>query len=181
MNTRLTFLLTLVMAGCGLAPYKVEVNDPRLKPMWHAAKEFDREAYGFSPLPSNGQVRLESRSRGTYDAIIHIYAKTSRTIAFRKIANGYRWIHEQEVFQGPKQYTSVDGTLDEQIVLTFEVERVAGPTTNELAISYWGEDHRLASRHDLKLEDVSPILREWAMLSNKNQDGAGDKIAIPSE
>ena len=149
-----------VLAGCGFVPQKVEVGDPLLKPMWQAAETFDREAYGFSSLPTTGDIRLEEHSRSAYDTMIHIYAKTSRTIAFRRTPAGYRWIHEQESFQGPRQYTSVDGTFNEQIVLTFEVEPVAGPSTNQLSVSYWGEDPRLADRRDLKLEDVDHILHE---------------------
>jgi len=154
-------LLILALTGCGLVPEKVEVNDPRLKTVWQAARAFDRAAYGFSPLPTVGDIRLESRPRVGYDAMLHIYTKTSRTIAFRKTPTGYRWIGEQESFEGPKQYTTVDGTFNEQIVLTFEVEPVSGSLTNQLAISYWGEDTRLAGRSELHLDDVQPILKEW--------------------
>jgi hypothetical protein len=158
---RLLIFTVLAIAGCGVAPERVQVDDPRLKPMWKAARSFDRLAHGFSPLPTIGDIRLESRSRANYDAMIHVYAKTSRTIAFRRTSSGYRWIHEQESFRGPKQYTSVDRTFHEQIVLTFDAERVAGTPTNQLSVSYWGEDPRLADRSDLKLDDVRSILKEW--------------------
>jgi len=161
MKTILTLFLCSLVAGCGLGPSKVAVSDPSLKPLWQAAKSFDRETYGFSPLPSNGLVRIEWRSGGAYDAMIHIYSKTQRTIAFRKTADGYRWIHEQESFQGPKEYTTVDGTFNEQIVLNYESERVAGTDANKLKIFYLGEDPRLGTRRDLTLPDVTPILREW--------------------
>ena len=161
MKTILTLFLCSLVAGCGLGPSKVAVNDPSLKPLWQAAKSFDREAYGFSPLPSNGLVSIEWRSGGAYDAMIHIYATTQRTIAFRKTSAGYCWIHEQESFQGPKEYTTVDGTFKEHIVLNYETECVAGTDTNKLSIYYFGEDPRLEPRRDLTLPDVTPILREW--------------------
>jgi len=154
-------LLSLALVGCGFVPETVQVSDVRLKPMWEAARSFDRSAYGFSPLPEAGDIRLESRPRAGYDAMLHIYTKTSRTIAFRKTTTGYRWIGEQESFEGPKQYTTVDGTFHEQIVLTFDLESVSGSPTNQLAVSYWGEDSRLGGRRDLRLGDVQPILEEW--------------------
>ncbi len=157
----LAIILSLALAGCGFVPEKVKVSDSRIRPMWEAARSFNRLAYGFSPLPNAGNIRLESRPRAGYDAMLHIYTKTSRTIAFRKTTQGYRWIGEQESFEGPKQYTSVDGKFHEQIVLTFDLEPVSGSPTNELDVDYWGEDSRLAGRRDLRLDDVKPILKEW--------------------
>jgi len=93
--------------------------------------------------------------------MLHIYSKTSRTIAFRKTTNGYRWIGDQEIFQGPKEYRSVNGTFHEQLCLTYDVESVSGYPLNRLDIEYSGEDSRLANRHSLALADVKPILREW--------------------
>jgi len=93
--------------------------------------------------------------------MLHISSKTSRTIAFRKTSNGYRWIGDQEIFQGPKEYRTVDGTLHEQLTLTYEVESVSGFPTSRLNITYHGEDPRLAGRSSLSLADVKPILREW--------------------
>ncbi len=163
--------LTLLTAGCDLIPRKVEMSDPELQPMLKAAASFDRAAFGFSPIPKKADVRLELRTGlwlerwlvGSlpYDAMLHIYAKTSRTIAFRKTDEGYRWIGEQEVFQGPQQFTNVDGTFYERVFLSYEVEEVAGYLTNVLRVSYFGEDPRLAHRHNLTLDDVNPILKEW--------------------
>lgn len=158
---RAAIFLSLALVGCDFLPEKVQVGDARLRPMWEAARSFDRLAYGFSPLPDAGDIRLETRPRAGYDAMLHIYTKTSRTIAFRKTQTGYRWIGEQESFEGPKQYTTVDGTFYEQIVLTFDLELLSGSPTNQLAISYWGEDSRLAGLRDLQLGDVQPILKEW--------------------
>lgn len=92
--------------------------------------------------------------------MLHIYSKTSRTIAFRKDGNNYRWIGEQETFQGPKQYTSVDGTFYETICLNYDIEPVSGFPINQLGISYFGEDPRL-KKSTLTLEEIKPILKEW--------------------
>ena len=98
------------------------MDDPRIQPLLKAAASFNRLPYGFTPLPKAARVRWEWSSGGRYDAMLHIYSKTSRTIAFRKINGGYRWIGEQETFQGPKQYTTVDGTFNECVMLTYEIE-----------------------------------------------------------
>jgi len=72
--------------------------------------------------------------------MLHITTKTYRTIAFRRTSAGYEWIGEQEVFQGPKRYKTVDGTFNEAI---------------------YGEDPRLANMNHLTLRTVQPILSEW--------------------
>lgn len=46
------------------------------------------------------------------------FTRRLRTIAFRKTSNGYRWISDQETFQGPKEYKTVDGTVREQLTFT---------------------------------------------------------------
>lgn len=151
----------LLSVSCGFWPEKVDMSDPKLQPMLKAAAVFDRITFGFSPIPSKADVRLELRSGREYDAMLHIYSKTSRTIAFRKTEEGYRWIGEQESFQGPKQYTTVDGTFYESITLTYDIEKVSGYPTNKLNVSYWGEDPRLVDRRELTLKEVQPILKDW--------------------
>ena len=93
--------------------------------------------------------------------MLHLAGKTSRTIAFRKNAADYSWIGEQENFEGPKMYKSVDGTFHEEVTLTFEREHVSGVPLNKLSVSYMGEDPRLAGRVNLSLSDARPILKEW--------------------
>ena len=150
-----------LVGGCGIFPEKVSVDDPLVQPLFKAAATFDRASYGFSPLPTNGKVYLEKSSRSNYDAMLHLYGKTSRTIAFRKNASGYVWIGEQESFTGPKMYKTVDGTFHEQVVLNFETEHVSGFPLNRLSVSYDGEDPRLSHRQDLSISDVKPVLKGW--------------------
>jgi hypothetical protein len=155
-------LVAFLLAGCGFVPKTVSVNDHRIEPLWNAARSFDRAKYGFSPLPQSGTVGWEYRPRANYDAMLHIYRKTSRTIAFRKTSSGFRWIGEQEIFQGPKTFKTPDGDEKEQIVLDYNVEAVSGTPLNRLVIQYDGEDRRLSRGYDsLTLNDVAPILKEW--------------------
>lgn len=158
-------LIALFVAGCGLVPEKVEMSDPRVQSLLETAASFNRTSYGFSPIPNEARdVRLElrPRPRAHYDAMLHIDARTSRTIAFRKTESGYKWIGEQESFQGPKRYTTVDGTFYEAVTLNYDLEKISGFPTNALAVIYSGEDPRLANRFGrLVLNDVEPILREW--------------------
>jgi len=162
-RTAIAALALALLCSCGLLPEKMKVDDPRLKELLTAAQQFDRLKYGFTPIPTNGEVRLESHARrgGTYDRMLHFYGRTSRTIAFRKTTDGYRWIHEQEIFQGPKKYESVDGIFNESICLTYETSRVAHYRTNQLNISYSGDDKRLAWPKEPTLDEIRPILREW--------------------
>jgi hypothetical protein len=81
--------------------------------------------------------------------MLHISGKTSRTMAFRKSLDGYNWIGEQEIFKGPNEYKTVDGTFKEQVCLTYEIEKISGFPQNRLNITYAGEDPRLAGRQNL--------------------------------
>lgn len=161
----LLVLTTVALSGCGFVPEKVSLTDPRLAPMLRAIAAVDRVPFGFTPIPTNAEVRLESRPRAGYDAMLHIYAGTSRTIAFRKDKDGYRWIGEQEIHRGPKTYTTPDGTFNEEIVISYERERIdpgaTGVPLRQVHVSYHGEDTRLVHRYDLTLDEVRPILTEW--------------------
>jgi len=122
----------------------VLINDESLKPLLQAAASFDRVRYGFTSIPNDpttSAVSVESKPHDGYDAMLHITTKTYRTIAFRRTSAGYEWIGEQEVFQGPKRYKTVDGTFNEAI---------------------YGEDPRLANMNHLTLRTVQPILSEWS-------------------
>lgn len=151
----------LLLMGCGFFPEKVSVDDKRVQELLKAANAFDRVSHGFTPIPITADIRLESQTRRSYDVMLHISSSTSRTIAFRKTADDYRWIGEQESFRGPKQYTTVDGTSYEQIVLTYHIEKISSDPLNKLIVNYFGEDARLVGVRELTLEIVKPILKEW--------------------
>ena len=156
----ITIMVGMLLQGCGI-PRQVAMDDPRVQPFLHAAESFDRTSHGFSPIPKQADVRLELRSTERYDAMLHINAKTSRTIAFRKDDDHYVWIGDQEAFRGPKKYDTEDGVQTEQIVLTYEIQRVSGDRLNQLNVDYLGRDPRVADRQGLTLDDVKPILKEW--------------------
>jgi hypothetical protein len=153
--------MMLLLASCDFVPAKVAWSDPRLAPMLKAIDSVDRHSLGFTQIDRASSVRLESRPRAGYDAMLHIDGPTSRTIAFRKTPDGYKWIHEQETYTGPKTYTNVDGTFHEQIIVTYGSEPVSGHAPNKLHVEYWGEDSRLPAHQPLSLEQVRPITAEW--------------------
>src|SRR5678815_2132119 len=157
-SVRLLFLLiTVELLGCGVVPEKVSLTDPRLVPMLRAIAVVDREVLGFTPISPNSDVRLESRPRDGYDAMLHIYANTRRTIAFRKDKDGYRWIGEQEIHKGPKTYNTPDGPSNEEIVISYELERIdpgaTGVPLRQVYVRYHGKDTRLAHRDNLTLDE----------------------------
>jgi hypothetical protein len=158
---RLLLLFAMLLVGCDRFPRKVAMDDPRIQPLLKAAASFDRTSYGFTPIPASAEVRFESHSTERYDAMLHIDSKTSRTIAFRKSERGYRWTGEQETFQGPNQYTTVDGTFYEHITLTYEIEAISGFPINQINVTYSGEDPRLEFPKKPTLATVRPILKEW--------------------
>lgn len=160
-GTPLLALAILALASCGFVPEKVSWSDPRLALMRKAIEAVDRDSLGFTAIDPTSTVRLESHPRAGYDAMLHIYGQTSRTIAFRRTPEGYKWIHEQETYSGPKTYTTVDGTFHEQIVVSYGTEAVSGHTPNKLHVEYWGEDSRLLPHQPLTLEQVRPIIAEW--------------------
>jgi hypothetical protein len=129
--------------------------------MLKAIAAVDRASLGFSPIPTNARVQLDEGGKMPCDALLHIYADTSRTVAFRKTTDGYKWLAETEEHYGPKSYTTVDGTLQEELVVMYQTEHLDGTPTNQIKIMYLGEDKRLARRDDLTLGEIKPILEEW--------------------
>jgi hypothetical protein len=158
-----TVMALATFSGCnpgGPPPKTVSLADPRIAPMLRAMESVDRTSMGFTPISTNADVTLEGQS-SNYDAMLHIYAATHRTVAFRKIADGYRWISEQEIHYGPRTCRDVDGPFQEHIVIEYQLEPVNGIPTNLLSISYLGCDARFAKRNALTLEDIKPVLAEW--------------------
>jgi len=153
----------MLLAACGLVPQRVSREDPRLQPLWAAIAGVDRERLGFTPIPPGADLRLEGKQLWDhgYDAMLHVYGETSRTIAFRKAGSGYEWIGEQEIHTGPGKYKTVDGTFNEEITITYETRHISGAPLNQVYVTYEGDDSRLANRSDLTLAAVKPILEEW--------------------
>jgi hypothetical protein len=163
MRAAVCVALSFILVGCGFIPQRVSLSDPRIKPLLDAVAAVDRASLGFTPIRADVNVTWERRPRRDYDQMLHIYGRTSRTIAFRKAASGFRWIGEQEIYTGPRTYESVDGKYREQITVTYEIEPVAthGYPLKQLLITYHGEDPRLRKPIGLSWDEIRPILREW--------------------
>ncbi len=156
-------LLMLLAFGCGRSEsYKgISLADPRLAE-FSELHNIDRQNLGLPPLPAAADVRVERTGGGAYDIMLHIYASPQqRTIAFRRVGNSLEWIHEQALVQGPRLHTTPDGTFHEQIVLTYETQRVSHYRLNQLNVSYLGPDPVLSARNDMTLADVAPTLKLW--------------------
>jgi len=163
--THLLFAIAIaLLSGCGvgpdLGPKAVSLSDTNLVPMLDAIAVVDRASLGFTPISTNADIRLEIGSGSGYDTMLHVYADTHRTIAFRKTQTGYRWIAEQEIHYGPKMFTDADGTFQEHLAVEYQTEPVNGIPTNQIYVSYYGQDSRLTGGH-LTLAAIKPILDEW--------------------
>ena len=154
-------LILLAAAACGRLPEHIPLDDPRLKPMLEAMTLVDRQTLGFTPRSNDSNVRVEWARDRNYDVMLHINAKTTRTVSFARTAHGYRWIGEQENFQGPQWYTTVDGTMKEQITITYDTVRISGAPLNTVWITYFGEDSSLLAARNISLDAVRPWLRKW--------------------
>lgn len=159
----IAILTVVAAAGCdhGLFPEKVLLSDSKVQPFLDAMERVDRASLGFTPVTTNAAIKLEVASGRAYDAMLHVYGATSRTISFRKTESGYRWTGEQEVYQGPKWYQTVDGTFREFMVIEYQTERINGIPTNQLYIRYTGSDTNLTER-EFTLAEVRPILEKWS-------------------
>ncbi|MBM4449050.1 MAG: hypothetical protein FJ015_07435 [Chloroflexi bacterium] len=146
-----------------------KLSDAVMQPFLSAMNEVDRVSLGFSPIPPDARIKIERPREGRlpYDVMLHIYADTSRTVAFRKEDDSYRWIAEQEVHTGPHKYSSVDGYLDEQIIITYHKESLDATSLNKTVIIYLGDDPRLKRKAELTLQDVQPVLDEWRLMRSK--------------
>jgi hypothetical protein len=154
-------IVIIVIAIYGFSPKKIDYADPELVPLWKAVEAVDRASMGFTPISKDSEIRIERSNGKKYDVMLHIYHHSSRTISFRKKEGGFVWTGEQELFDGPKKYSTPDGTINECIVLTYDKEKISGYPINVLNISYEGEDPRLSGRNALTLKDIQPILKEW--------------------
>ena len=144
------------------------MDSEALRPFIAAMDEVDRASLGFTDIPVDAEVRIERETslRHGYDVMLHIYADTSRTIAFKRENGSYTWIGEQEIHSGPRQYEGVDGEWNESLSITYDtVDHFGAPLPlNTVHVHYAGDDPRLRNKSNLTLEDVAPILEEWRAL-----------------
>lgn len=131
--------------------------------MFDAIGRVDRTQLGSTAIPVDAQIRAEWHplAGAEYDVMLHIYKRTSRTVAFKRTAQGYEWIGEQESFTGPGTYKTPDGTFNESITITFERTHISGFPANRVNVLYAGEDPVLSPIEELTLQDVQPSLKKW--------------------
>ena len=133
-----------------------------LKPYISALDSVDRNSLGFTSIQEYARIEIEYAFDGrAYDVMLHVYADTSRTIAYQKIEDSYIWIGEQEIYYGPNEYTTSTGKSKEQIAVTYETVRISGVPLNAIDISYIGDDPRLKMNFDLTIDDIEFVLEEW--------------------
>jgi hypothetical protein len=128
--------------------------------MFDAIGRVDRTRLGFTAIPIDAQVRVEWHPMfdKAYDVMLHIDGKTSRTVAFKRTAQDYEWVGEQEIL---KTYEMPDGTFHESITITFERVPVSGFPRNRVNVLYAGNDPALSRTVELTLADVHPYLKKW--------------------
>lgn len=158
------------------APKIVSWNDARVLPLTKAMDLVDRASMGFTPISKTEVVRLEvprAESQDKFDAMLHIYGLNgdSRTVAFRRLPHGYKWIREQEVHQSGNKYKDYDDEFDETIIIEYQIEPANGAPIDKTTIRYLGNDSRLTRSEPLTLDDIKPILEEWRQKRrNKSHD-----------
>lgn len=169
----LVLSLSLILGGCGGKqgiPQQISADDPQLQPFAEAISRVDRVAMGFTPQPISGDIRI-TKTSGYYDAMLHIANRPglSRVIAFKKIGDSYQWFFEQEQHAGTKTYPDPDGLHHQEVVFILHyTEAGSGYPAHQTAVTYTGEDPRLADR-PLTLEYVRPILQEWERLQHRTR------------
>ena len=86
-RTPILIILTL-LTGCGFTPEELPYDNPQVQQLLRATEAASTNRFGFTPVSTNSDIRLE-KSSGVYDRMLHIYGRTSRTIAFRKQGGGF--------------------------------------------------------------------------------------------
>ena len=158
----------LLFSGCNALEWlggvtHDQLESPRLKPYLEAADRSRRADLGFTPLPREGLVRVERpRSKRHYDVMLHIErANVSRTVAFLLRGDTPEWSGEQEIHYSEREFTTVDGTGQEHLVLSFSTVKGSGVPKGGY-VSYWGPDQVLRQRSMQNQIPVSEVHTIWA-------------------
>jgi hypothetical protein len=152
-----------IIAEMSSAPRYFNADNEEMLPFIAALNAIDRTSLGFTLVPANARVEIEHTvPPATYDVMLHIYADTSRTIAFKRKDDGsYVWVGEQEIHTGPNKYLSADGYFNEEVTITYDTVYLSGAPLNRVYITYRGDNAQLQWRDDITLEEIQPILEEW--------------------
>lgn len=116
--------VALVCTGCTVLEWlggvtHQRLENPEMKQYLVAAQRSKRVELGFTPLPEAGPVRVEvPRWKKHYDVMWHIHrGNLSRTVDFLVLDGQPAWSGEQEIHYGPREFTNVDGTHREYLVV----------------------------------------------------------------
>ena len=158
----------MFLTGCGSKTRTLSISDPQLAPILQAIDASDRAALGFSSIPTNAVIHLDSRSDARHDVEIIVFDSPAlyydiyRNIEFRKTETGYKWIRELESHPGPKTFTQSGHTKHEEIYIAYDITEVMGITPNKLHIHYEGPASPFTSGKEITLDQVRPVLAEWS-------------------
>jgi hypothetical protein len=158
--------LALISTGCPLLEWLAGIThqrleDPRVKPYLEAARRSRRSDLGFTQLPEAGSVRVEvPRWKTHYDVMLHIdRGNVTRTVDFLVRGGQPVWSGEQEIHYGPREYTTVDGTHRESLVISYSTVQGSG---NPVGWGFYsGPDAELTMRSFRKLLSVEDARRIW--------------------
>jgi hypothetical protein len=162
--------LVLICTGCSVLEWlggvtHQRLESPEMRPYLQAAQQSKRVERGFTSLPENGPVRVEvPRWKRHYDVMLHIdRGNLSRTIAFIVRDGQPSWSGEQEIHHGPREYTNVDGTHREYLVVSYSTVKGSG-TPEGGYVDYRGPDVDLemrATQRRLSADDARRIWETW--------------------
>lgn len=159
------FLLCFMGAllfGCnrpGIRQGPYSVGDEALQP-YAAMYEIDRSAHCLSEIARDAEVYVstaDSPSSG-YDMMLQVSTDSvSRSVFFVWEDQQYVWIGEQEIHYSGREYTSLDGTLPEQIIISSFERPIRGGLVG-LRISYYGDEDR---SWDMTCKEARSYITRW--------------------
>lgn len=155
-----SLLFSALLAGCSEFAQPIDFKSPELEPFWEATRAVDRTEFGFSTIDPKSEVLIK-RTSGRYDVMLFVKADTIRAIGFRKTALGYKWIHEQEVYTGPREFMTADGPSRETITITYETEPITGVPLNCTNILYIGPDAHPSLTSAMTIDDMRAKVKSW--------------------
>lgn len=167
----------------GFEKHRSSIDAGDLEP-YKAALAVDRATMGFPPLPTTGEVWIQTIDRTVwdyeyppppYDVYLQFYddpdptdyQRCVRSVALKKTDEGMKWVHESISFDGPKNHIVDDSPTHEQISILNETEQIGviGTQVHGTRIEYSGPDRSLARRsdlyHNLTLAEIAPIIKSW--------------------
>lgn len=142
--------------------HDLHLNDPELIP-FADMYNVDRERFCLTPIDEDAAISIEYDSGTTgYDVMLHVEGKkVTRSVAFLSKDKEYVWIGEQEVHYSGREFQTVDGDVNEMIVISYK-ERPYQDNPKGLSISYWGDYQYVNfSNSSPTCEQVKPYISQW--------------------